>query len=365
MILINHHSALAAAGIQEYSNQPPYGYDQNGYSYSAQQPPTVPGPLSSENASFGLPQQQPQSPSLANGSHLEEQPHMENSNRHKLMNNRLKTLIQNRQNQKEMIVQNSQPGQQPSLPSGMPQYVPQQSQVYTNHPGYSQPSQQPPPTSPLDSSQWLGSGGLSSDKSQALKPPTPNTNDRKTPVFSQSNPMTSKNESGSQSGDQYSTYCNGNPANIDSKPSNFNGKQSVPQQSSVVSDPSNPSIVEYNNSNGYNNGSMIKQPNGSKNNKPSNHSDLASLLKSNPSGPGNNNSRQTADHFPTNSTPLLSHQSNTTPSMDTSIGVTNTYSNYGMINSTSQYQSLHQQQPQPVNNCYSTNTNNSNAISKE
>lgn len=132
--------------------------------------------------------------------------------------------------------------------------------------------------------------------------------------------MTSKNESGSQSGDQYSTYCNGNPANIDSKPSNFNGKQSVPQQSSVVSDPSNPSIVEYNNSNGYNNGSMIKQPNGSKNNKPSNHSDLASLLKSNPSGPGNNNSRQTADHFPTNSTPLLSHQSNTTPSMDTSIG---------------------------------------------
>lgn len=47
----------------------------------------------------------------------------ENSNRHKLMNNRLKTLIQNRQSQKDQNIGQQQP--QPSTPTQLPGQQPQ------------------------------------------------------------------------------------------------------------------------------------------------------------------------------------------------------------------------------------------------
>lgn len=59
-----------------------------------------------------------------------EEPPAENSNRHKLMNNRLKTLIQNRQNQKEM-------GQGGPMPPQYSNMSPTSSPGPTHHQSYS------------------------------------------------------------------------------------------------------------------------------------------------------------------------------------------------------------------------------------
>lgn len=88
-------------------------------------PPMVNGGTNYGQASMGQPaavdrNRQPPPPG-----HLDESAPAENSNRHQMMNNRLKTLIQNRQNQKEMVqgVQSTGPLPPPAGPM-LPQYSP-------------------------------------------------------------------------------------------------------------------------------------------------------------------------------------------------------------------------------------------------
>lgn len=347
----------------------PYGqmYDSNGHGYPQNYPqqglppppssasngphPPMHNQMSNGSGNYNgnnspMPDnRRPQMPPGPMNTTQQDEPPIENSNRHKLMNNRLKTLIQSRQNQKEMGQNGASNGGNggggnngPMLPqysSMSPSSTPTPSvhpQSYSSHPyPQSLPQMHPPtttsssnaPTSPhpnsvqnngnfssqpnsneaswstTNNSQTLNTSNVPEKSPTTLQP----TSGRKTPVFSV--PTSTSTESNGPSnesthnGPLYSSYYGNNQA-TESKTQMPNG--------TIV----NGNMAAYSNPNGPNSNNNNNNNNGNTVNGTANFSHNSQTVSSNPNSSSNssNSSEEYSNlHPPPPSTTSTSSQS--------------------------------------------------------